>query len=182
MTAVELPPRLSELHPAKPQYAGWLLGAYAAPPLLTLGVALATDLERNQILIAGAALTLLAPAAVHLFAGEYGRSARAAGLLLAFTAGGVALGGLVGVVVGALVPQNEWSREEDPGLYRFIGLVSGMFIGGALGALTWATLDVRETFVSDGKRRDRAARGTSHVSFGVVPRSHGVAATLAATF
>jgi hypothetical protein len=170
----EAPPLASQAHQAKSRYAGWLLAAYLLPPAVAVtGLAA----ESGSVVIAGAALTWLAPTVVHLIAGEYALAGRAS-LMLAFAAAGCFVGGLVGLGVGAVIPEDQATREEDPGLQLVAGAAVGGVIGGLLGIGTWAVIDISEAFERDAKRRHWAHR----IAFGVTPLPRGAAASVVATF
>lgn len=174
----ELPP-LMEAATNKPRYAGWLLTAYLLPPAVAVGGVVA---DNTALLISSAALLWLAPTAVHLFAGEYGLAVREA-LLFVFGAGGAIVGGLIGLGGAALAGQGQAASEEDPGIHRVIGLLVGGLLGGAVGVLTWAIIDISGTFERDAARRDYARlRAGRRLAFNVQPRLNGVTLGVFATF
>ena len=170
----EVPPLALHARKPKSRYAGWLLAAYLVPPTVAvLGVAA----ESGNVVLAGTALMWLAPTAVHVFAGEYALAGRAS-LMLVFAAAGCIVGALMGLGVGSLIPEDQSTGEEDPGLHRLIGAALGGVLGGMIGMGTWATIDVSEAFKRDAKRR----HGSQRVAFAVMPLPRGAAATIAATF
>lgn len=175
----ELPP-LMEARAKKPRYAGWLLTAYLAPPAIAAaGVAA----DSSALLISSAVLLWLAPTAVHLFAGEYGLAAREA-LLFVFAGGGVIVGGLIGLGAAALAGQGQAAAEEDPGINRVIGLLVGGLLGGVVGVLTWAIIDISGTFERDASRRRAYARshGDQQLTLDVQPRLGGVLVRVGGVF
>jgi hypothetical protein len=174
---LELPP-VMQPKPPKPRYAGWLLFAYLVPPVVA---ASAYVTESNALLITGAALTWLAPAAVHVLAGEHGLAGRSA-WVLAFAVGGGLLGGAIGVGVASLMGQDQWDREENPGFHRFVGALFGGMIGTGVGVLSWAIIDVRDALDRDESRRDYGRRAIQSIAFSVVPNRGGASAALAGTF
>jgi hypothetical protein len=119
----------------------------------------------------------LAPTAVHLIAGEYAPAGRAS-LVLAFAATGFFVGALIGLGVGALIPEDQYTREEEPGLNRLIGATLGGVIGGLIGIGSWAVIDISDAFERDAKLRQRAQR----IAFGITPLPRGAAASVMATF
>jgi|GEM_PF-7018659 len=177
MRDLELPP-VMQPKPSKPRYAGWLLFAYLVPPVVA---ASAFVTESNALLITGAALTWLAPAAVHVLAGEHGLAGRSA-WVLAFAVGGGLVGGAIGVGVASVMGQDQWDREENPGFHRVIGGLFGGIIGTGVGVLSWAVIDVSDAFARDESRRDYGRRGVPNIAFSVVPNRGGVSGSLVAMF
>ena len=174
---VELVP-LMEAKASRPRYAGWLLSAYLVAPVVAVGGVVA---ESNVLLVASAASIWIAPAMVHLFAGEYGLAARTT-LVLAFAAGGALVGGLIGLGAAAIAGQNRADREEDPGINRVIGLLLGGALGLGVGILSWAIIDISGTFARDAARRDYTRSGLAKLEFSVSPSPSGLTGSLSATF
>jgi hypothetical protein len=175
---IEMPP-LMQTGPARPRYAGWLLGAYLVPPVVAIaGIAA----DSSVALISSAALLWLAPTAVHLFAGQYGLAARAALVVIGFAAAGVLVGGAVGLGIAEVIGHNQTSGDERLGLHHVLGFVAGGLLGGSVGVLTWAIIDVSQAFARDSSRRDYGRFGVQKLALSVVPGANGASAVVAAMF
>jgi len=169
---------LMEAKAARPRYAGWLLSAYLVAPAVAVGGAFA---ESSALLIASAASLWVAPALVHLIAGEYALAARTA-LVLAFAAGGALIGGSIGLGAAAIARQERADAEEDSGINRVIGLLVGGALGMAVGILTWAIIDISGAFARDAARRDYSRTGLQNLALSIVPSPGGLAGSLSASF
>jgi hypothetical protein len=180
----ERPPKL-EVERRHASYTSELVGAYVAVPIVGFGfaallsVATSTDLGFGQFLL-GAILASTIPAIVHFANGEPRRGARAFALPAIFL--GTAL--VVAIVTMSILKSlRDDPDESEDGAFAYAsdaGIAGS--IGGALGAFAWAIFDVLASRSQASTRAVARRRELAQIQVGVVPRTDGMTAMLAARF
>jgi hypothetical protein len=130
--------------PPAPSYASALTVAYTLAPLLAIptGAALFELTGNDTVAVVGAGLAVVSvPVMTHVLYGEPGRGGVTAVLLPVFTLGGLAVGGVSGILIGTASCRDDSDCELAGGIG---GAILGGLVGGVVGYIGYAVYDVSE--------------------------------------
>jgi hypothetical protein len=178
----EKPPDFEDSSPPQKSYRLELTGAYVAAPVVAFGFSalfvLGTDFGPGYA-IAGAILGVAIPATVHLLNGEVGRAALSFFVMPVIVVGSAFVFGLLGLATYRLF-EGDVEDPDESFNSGFTAATIGLWIGGALAFITYASVDVIQSGGPSKSRSRTSSNLTLRVA--VAPRPDGAAAVLGGRF